>query len=211
MPLPILAVVVSGSLAILSAERGIAWLQVVSKPLTTALLLWVVGWPATRIADWAYVGIVLSVVGDIALLRTSKVAFLVGLGAFLLAHLAYIVAFFGVAVWSPRLVVVALVMAVVTARLLQAIRAKTAEIRGPTVAYGIVISAMVVAAWATVGGPLPGAWMAAAGAVLFYASDASLALNQFGPKKIPHAAFLTLGLYWIGQLGIALSARGGGL
>jgi uncharacterized membrane protein YhhN len=204
---PLIAVAVVGALAVLSAERRIAWLQIVSKPLTTALLLWVVGWPATRVADWVCVGIALSVVGDIALLGPGQGAFLIGLAAFLLAHIAYAVAFVGVAVWSPRVAVVAVLMAAVTASMLYAIRAGTVGLRGPTVAYGIGISAMVVAAFATLGGPLPGAWMAAAGAVLFYASDASLALNKFR-RPIPHSAFLTLGLYWIGQIGIALAARG---
>ena len=41
---------------------------------------------------------------------------------------------------------------------------------------------------------------------LFYASDSSLALNRFR-RPIPHAPFLTLGLYWLGQIGIALAAR----
>ncbi len=208
MSLPVVAVVVMGALAVLAAERRIGWLQVVAKPLTTALLFWVVGWPSTRVAGWVHVGIALSVLGDAALLGRGKAAFLAGLGAFLLAHVAYAVSFVGVAVWSPRVVVAAVVMLAVTGRMLRAIRGGTAGMRGPTVAYGLGISAMVVAAFATLGGPLPGAWMAAAGALFFYASDASLALDKFR-RPIPHAPFLTLGLYWIGQLGIALAARGG--
>ena len=47
----------------------------------------------------------------------------------------------------------------------------------------------------------------AGGAVLFYVSDASLALNKFR-RPFPHAAWLTLGVYWLGQIGIALAARG---
>jgi uncharacterized membrane protein YhhN len=206
--LSVVAVIVVGALAVLSAERQIGWLHVPTKPLTTALLFLVVGWPTTRVAVWVDVGIALSVVGDIALLGRGKGAFLVGLAAFLLAHLAYGAAFAGVAVWSPRVAVVAVIMIVVTARVLSAIRAGTVGLRGPTIAYGVAISAMVIAAFATVGGPLPGAWLAAAGAVFFYASDASLALNKFR-RPIQHAAFLTLGLYWIGQIGIALAARGG--
>ena len=65
-----------------------------------------------------------------------------------------------------------------------------------------------IAASATLGGPLAAAPLAAGGATFFYASDASLALNRFR-RPIPHAAFFTLGLYWIGQIGIALAARGG--
>jgi uncharacterized membrane protein YhhN len=204
----VLAVLVMAALAVLSAERRIAWLHVLSKPLTTALLFLIVGWPATRLAWWIDAGIALSVVGDIALLSASEGAFLVGLGAFLLAHLAYVVAFARVAVWSPHVAVVAVATITVTALVLRAIAPGTARLRAPTIAYGVVISAMVIAASATLGGPLVGAPLAAAGATFFYASDASLALNRFR-RPIPHAAFFTLGLYWIGQIGIALAARGG--
>jgi uncharacterized membrane protein YhhN len=208
MSMSVLAVLVVGALAVLSAERELKWLHIPTKPLTTALLAFIVGWPRTRLAVWVDVGIALSVVGDIALLGAGKGSFLAGLGAFLLAHLAYGAAFAGVAVWSPGVAVVALVMIVTTTLVLRAIREGTVGLRGPTIAYGVVISAMVIAAWATLGGPLTTAPLAAGGAVLFYASDASLALNRFR-RPIPHAAFLTLGLYWIGQIGIALAARGG--
>lgn len=207
MSISVVAVLVVGALAVFSAERRIAWLHVPTKPLATALLLWVVGWPATRLAVWVDVGIALSVIGDIALLGPGQGAFLAGLAAFLLAHLAYGAAFARVAVWSPHVAIVAVATLAATAFVLRATREGTAGMRGPTVAYGVVISAMVIAAFATLGGPLPTAPLAAGGAILFYASDASLALNKFR-RPIPHAAFLTLGLYWLGQLGIALAARG---
>ena len=108
----------------------------------------------------------------------------------------------------PHVAIVAVATITVTALVLRAIAPGTARLRAPTIAYGIVISAMVIAASATLGGPLAGAPLAAAGATFFYASDTSLALNRFR-RPIPHAAFFTLGLYWIGQLGIALAARGG--
>ena len=56
----------------------------------------------TTFAGWIAVGIVLSAVGDVALLWDSNRAFIVGLAAFLLAHVAYVIAFLGVAVWSPH-------------------------------------------------------------------------------------------------------------
>jgi hypothetical protein len=64
-----------------------------------------------------------------------------------------------------------------------------------------------VSASATLRGRLAGAPLAAIGAVLFYISDTSLALNRFH-RPIPHVAYLALGVYWLGQLGIALAARG---
>jgi uncharacterized membrane protein YhhN len=205
---PVIAVLVVAVLAVFSAERRIVWLHVPSKPLATALLFLIVGWPVTRLAWWIDIGIALSIVGDVALLGSGKGAFLAGLGAFLLAHLAYVVAFAGVAVWSPHVAIVAVATITATVLVLRAIREGTTGLRAPTIAYGIVISAMVIAASATLGGPLAAAPLAAGGATFFYASDASLALNRFR-RPIPHAAFFTLGLYWIGQIGIALAARGG--
>jgi uncharacterized membrane protein YhhN len=202
----IIAVLVSGALAIVGAERNIKPLLAVFKPLTTLLLLTVVGWPTTAFARWVAIGIVLSVVGDTALLWSSNRAFIVGLAAFLLAHISYVVAFAGVAVWSPHVAVVAVVMAIVTTLLLRAIWPGAAGLHVPVVLYGTVITTMVVTASATLGGPLALAPAAALGAPIFYVSDSSLALNKFR-RPIPHAALLTLGVYWLGQLGIAIAAR----
>jgi len=150
---------------------------------------------------------VLSVAGDVALIWSGPRAFLVGLAAFLLAHLAYVIAFVGVADWSPHVAVVAVVALTVTALVLRAIWNGAVGMHAPTVAYGLVISAMVIAASATVGdGSFTPGPLAFGGAVLFYASDASLALNRFR-RPIPHIAFWTLGVYWLGQIGIALSAH----
>ncbi|HEY5089021.1 MAG TPA: lysoplasmalogenase [Polyangia bacterium] len=207
MLLPVVAIVVLGALAILSAERRIAWLHVTAKPLATILLLAVVGWPQTRLSWWVDAGIALSVAGDVALIWSGQRAFLIGLAAFLLAHLAYAMAFAGVGIWSPHVALVGVVTLAVTALVLRAIWPGAAGMHAPTVAYGAVISAMVIAASATVGGGsfAPGP-LAFGGAVLFYASDASLALNRFR-RPIPHIAFWTLGVYWLGQIGIALAAH----
>jgi len=204
--LAVIAVVVVGALAILSAERQLRALHAVTKPLATALLFLIVGWPHARLGGWVAAGIALSIVGDVALLSPSDGAFIVGLAAFLLAHLAYVVGFAGVTGWAPWLPVVVVVVGAVTVGMLRAIWPKTAGMHAPVVAYGLAITAMVTAAFGSLAGGLPLGWLAAVGALLFYASDASLALNRFR-RPIPHAAFLTLGLYWLGQIGIALAAR----
>jgi len=193
----IVAYAVSGVLAIVCAERGWKRPEVVLKPLTTLLLLGLVS-----------LGIVLSVVGDVALLGEGNRAFLIGLAAFLLAHVAYVIAFIGVAAFSPVVALVALVVVASTTIMLRTIWKGAAGLHGPTIAYGAVISAMVVSASATVGGPLRWGGAAAVGAVLFYASDASLALNRFR-RPFPHHAIATMGIYWLGQIGIALAARYG--
>jgi uncharacterized membrane protein YhhN len=202
---PVPALWITSTLAILGAEKRIRWLEIVFKPLTTLLFFVVIGRPESTFARWVTAGIALSVVGDVALLWDTNATFMVGLAAFLLAHLAYVSGFLGIAVWSPHVAVVAVVIAVATFLLLRAIWKGAAGMHGPTIAYGVVISVMVVSASATVGGPFIMAPYAAVGAVLFYISDASLALNKFR-RPIPHVALLAMGVYWLGQLGIAIAA-----
>jgi uncharacterized membrane protein YhhN len=204
------AFVVSGTLAIGGEELGRPALRTIFKPITTALLLAVIGWPETTLARAVAIGVLFSLAGDIMLISRAQAAFLLGLAAFLLAHLAYIIGFVcsGAAVWSAAVVVApALVTAAATLLLLRALWTGAAGMRGPVVAYGVVITAMVTSAFATLAGPSALAWLAAVGSVLFYASDALLALNRFR-RPIAHAPLLTVGLYWAGQLGIALFARG---
>jgi uncharacterized membrane protein YhhN len=201
----------SAAAAVYGVESRRPLLPVLTKPLTTMLLLFVVGRPTTTF-DWlVVVGIVLSLVGDVILLRDTTRAFLMGLVVFLGAHLSYIAAFAGVAHWSGRVAFHALVMALVTGLLMRKLWAKAAGLRGPLVVYGAAISTMVVTALATRGGDLPdlAARLAGAGALLFYVSDSSLALNRFH-RPIKFASIYTLGIYWLGQLGIALAARLGG-
>jgi uncharacterized membrane protein YhhN len=196
---------VTSTLAIMGAERRVRWLEFVFKPVTTLLLFAVIGVPTNNFARLVTAGVALSVAGDVALLWHTDKAFMVGLGAFLLAHVAYVIAFLGVAVWSPHVAVVAVVVSASSIILLRATWEGAAGMHVPTIAYGVVITTMVVAASATIGGRLPLAPFAAVGAVLFYVSDASLAINKFR-RPVPHIPLLAFGVYWIGQLGIAIAA-----
>src|SRR5512134_3750695 len=100
-PMPITPVAaltfVSASLAILGAPWAFdaAWLHIAFKPLTTLLIIGH-AWARARwqplAGRWVLSGLVLSLVGDVALLWPQQ-GFLPGLVAFLLAHVAYIVAF----------------------------------------------------------------------------------------------------------------------
>ena len=203
--LPIIALWVTSTLAILGAEKRVRWLEMVFKPVTTLLFFAVIGRPESSFARWVTAGIALSVVGDVALLWNSDRAFIAGLVAFLLAHVAYVIAFLGVARWSPHVAAVAAVMVVSSTLIMRAIWKGAAAMHAATIAYATVITTMVVSAAATVGGPYLMAPYAAVGAVLFYISDASLALNRFR-RPIPHIAFWAMGVYWLGQLGIAIAA-----
>jgi len=204
----------SAAVAVASSLSGRRFALVLAKPLTTAMLLVVAGPIGSRLSWLIHAGIVFSLAGDTILLFPTKSAFLVGLGIFLLAHLAYIVGFVGVAggalFAAPALVAAALVLTA-SAFLLRRLWPGVASIRVPLVAYAIALSAMVTTAVAaaTAGGPQALSPAAAVGAALFFVGDASLALDHFH-KRIRYAPLLTLGVYWLGQLGIALGARWAG-
>ncbi|MES1172031.1 MAG: lysoplasmalogenase, partial [Bacteroidota bacterium] len=194
-------------------------LTAIFKTLTTVLLFVLVGKPETRFQVIVEIGFLLSLVGDVALLfspdrpdaahvRSGKIAFGIGLVGFLFAHVSYIIAFTGVGSWSSRTPIVALVFAALTGILFALVWKGSGDkgVRPAVIVYGVAITTMVVTASMTLGGQLVWAMPAAIGAVLFYVSDSSLSLNAFR-REIPHAQFLTMGVYWLGQLGIALAAR----
>ena len=200
---PVLAAV-----AVIAADTGHRAIVAVAKPATTIALWFVLGRPASLPGWLVAVGIGFALVGDVALLFTAPVAFMVGLGAFLVTHVLYIVAFTHVGVLTPLVVVVAVVMAGVTTLVVRAVWAGAAGLRAPLCAYAAALATMMVSTWSSLGGPLGGAAaFAAAGGTLFFIADASLALDKFR-RPIPHAPVLTMGVYWLGQLGIVLAMRG---
>ena len=85
---------------------------------------------------------------------------------------------------------------------------KAGEMRGPIVAYAAAITTMVVSAFACAAAitPRPAAIGVAAGAVLFYLSDASLAWNVSVARSVT-ACSLILGDLLAGEIGIAVAAR----
>lgn len=204
----IVAYMILGTLAVYGADNKRRLLVNVTKPLTTALLFPIIGWPDTRFRVIVWIAAALSLGGDVALLSDSNKAFIVGLGLFLLAYATYAVAFIGVGHASVWLVAFIAVAALSTTQLWRKLWPGAAGMRAPVVFYGLVISTMMVSAWATNGGALGAtdARLASAGATLLYLSDSSLALDRFA-RPIPHAAILTMGVYWLGQLAIALAAR----
>jgi len=196
------AVVASAALAIAAGDGliGSRWLFVF-KPLTTLL---VIGFAWGRGADdpsrqrWIRIGLLLSLAGDVALLWPVQ-GFLPGLVAFLLAHLAYIVAFTrGVRFAVRRLpfAAYAVVAGGVLAMLWPSI---PAPLRGPVAAYVLCLASMAAQA-ACVGR------VAALGGALFMASDALLAFDRFA-EPLPLSSLLVLATYWAAQCCIAASLR----
>jgi uncharacterized membrane protein YhhN len=198
--------------ALETGKRRVFWL---AKPAVTASLIWVVGRPLA--GDMAPmqavpVGLLCAAAGDLALVSERPIALPIGIAWFLIAHFQYTVAFVTAAgpdFSVPVAIAAAVPFAVATILLVRKIwPGVSAKLRAPVVLYGAVITVMVVSAQVLLAGPWPAlvSLTAAAGALLFYVSDAMLALGQFH-RRLPHGQAVGLAFYWTGQLGIALAAR----
>lgn len=145
----------------------------------------------------------LSLLGDVALLSDSEPRFVAGLGSFLLAHVAFVVAF--VHLGMPRadlglvrLALVAGLTLVVGTRVVPSARREGGVALGAAVtAYMGVIGVMVVAAWAT------GHALVALGATVFMVSDAVLAMDRFVRER-RFGALAVMVTYHLGQVLLVL-------
>lgn len=204
----------SGAVAIAAALLGHWPLLALAKPLTTILIIgcaWQRGGPARRRAA-ILAGLLLSLAGDVALLW-PKEGFLIGLVAFLLAHLAYLVAFTASTRLAARPLAFAAYAAVAGLILWRLWPGVPAALQLPVVVYVAALASMAAqaACWALAEPGDVAARSAALGGALFVASDASLALNKFSmPFEL--APLVILLSYWSAQALIALSlpARDGG-
>ncbi len=141
-------------------------------------------------------GLALSVVGDALLLSARRPAFLAGVVAFLLAHLAYALAFAGAARPSP---LAGLAVVAITSVALRWLWPHLGDMRVPVIAYCAVISAML---WLALGVPRP---EIRAGAALFYASDLLVARDRFVAPGFANR-LVGLPLYYAAQVLLALAA-----
>jgi uncharacterized membrane protein YhhN len=147
-------------------------------------------------------GLALGAAGDFALSRPGTTAFLAGMAAFAMGHLAYAAQFWtwgtpGIAGWHwAALGALALLVASTEVWLAP----HTAALRWPVRAYGGVIGAM--AATALLLAPAAGMGLTALGVGLFVASDVLLAVQIFVVKAFDARrilAWLLWPAYWLGQ------------
>jgi uncharacterized membrane protein YhhN len=199
-----------------AVARGWKKVEYLAKPLTLVALFLVfalVGRFSSLPLIFFGVGILLSLAGDILLMisfdRFSDNWFLIGLAAFLLAHVSYIVGFNlplpNVSpVWSLGM---ALVLALSAGRLLKRIvtglHSKGIQrLAGPVVLYGTVITVTLLSAlltffrteWSTTSSLL-----VVVGAFLFYLSDIILAWNKF-VSPIKNGRVANMASYHLGQI-----------
>lgn len=157
----------------------------------------------SRYGRLVFAGLVLSWFGDAFLLGTTDKMFLLGLATFLLAHVAYVIAFAARGIntkWGlATLVPIALLS--VGAMIWLAPFVAT-EMLIPVRVYSLVISLMVITAFGAKGNGGP--TLIPIGALLFYFSDLSVAAGQFLRPTFPQYVW-GLPFYYTSQIMLALS------
>lgn len=191
-------------------------LECIFKPATMAAViiaawLWLPYTDDLWLARFFILGFLFSLAGDIFLLLPNTRYFLLGLAAFLCGHIAYIIGLNPTlpppeALWL--LAPIGFAGAWLVGSIVRALHAAHQDaLRAPVTVYGIVISVMLLSAWATLFRP---EWdraqraCVAAGATLFFISDAMLAWNRF-VKPFGAAKLGVMMTYHLGQLALALT------
>lgn len=183
-----------------------ALLCLLVKPLPVlALLGWLHDAPPSDYRRWISLGLIFSLVGDVLLAWPGDL-FVFGLGAFLLAHLAYLKAYLSD---CRRVALLPLILALSVGAVLLGILISSGlgPLTVPVIVYGTAISAMLWRALARLGSGIPqrSALLAAGGAVAFVFSDSVIGINRF-VSPFNAAPYIIILSYWLGQWGIAASA-----
>ncbi len=190
------------------------WLEKITKPLLMIVMIIYFVSSLTTVSSglkkWIIAALAFSWLGDVLLMfqQGRPVFFLLGLSAFLIAHLFYIFFFHRVRVneqvksrwWLPAVVVV------YYAVLIAVLYPKLGDMKVPVPVYGIVISFMLLLAlhMLFIKNSKAGQLMMA-GAVLFILSDSVLAINKFY-QPFEAAGLAVMLTYGIAQLLITRGA-----
>lgn len=206
---PRVAVLAAGLFLVVTAVHLVAQLtgpeglrvatQVVAMPLLALALLASTRAPRAHLVRWTAVGLGLSWLGDSAPKVAGEHSFLVMVGFFLLAQVAYVVAFWprrtaslahrGTRGWPFPLAAYLVVLGVFLAWCVPGAGALTV----PVVLYGALLVAMAVLAT----GVHP---LAALGGALFVLSDGLIALDAFtGWYELPWHGLAVMSTYLVAQ------------
>ncbi len=179
--------------------RNVRFLQMAAKTVASAafLVAAMVGFQGGTVQSWAGVALVCCFVGDVLLLGTGW-RFVAGLGAFLVAHLAFAVAFASLEIHVITAAAAGAVLALVAWAVVRWLGHRTGKLAAAVAAYMFAIAAMVALALATWNPTL------AAGAILFAASDLAVARHRFVAPGVSNKLW-GLPLYYAAQAMFVLS------
>jgi uncharacterized membrane protein YhhN len=195
---PLVAFLAVSVVNVLAVAAGLDVIATITKPFIVGLLL-VWAWLATdrRPPRLLMAGLAFALLGDLLLEVPGTIAFLAGMGAFLVMQLCYIAGFLGLGAHSRlRPPVVAawaalwLVLNVVLGPLL-------GDLRWPITVYSLALVAMAACAVAT------GSRLVGVGGVLFLVSDLLIGLRA-AEVAIPASGVLVMATYAAAQALIVL-------
>lgn len=190
------------------------WLEKITKPLLMIVMIIYfissVNAISSALKKWIIAALVFSWLGDVLLMfqQEQPIFFLLGLSAFLIAHIFYIIFFHQVRIneqVKSRWWLVAIVV-VYYAVLVAVLYPKLGDMKVPVPVYGIVISFMLLLAlhMLYIKNSKAGQLMMA-GAVLFILSDSVLAINKFY-QPFEAAGLVIMLTYGMAQLLITIGA-----
>jgi uncharacterized membrane protein YhhN len=182
------------------------------KPLATLLILSIalVNWfsQKSNYALWICVGLAFSLVGDVLLMWPERY-FVVGLGAFLFAHVAYLAAFTRGVKFPSSWTVLGFYLAIGAVMYFALSAQLPAELKLPVALYAFALATMGAQAMGRyLRLQTPAALYAAVGGIFFMVSDGLLAVDRFR-AAIPYGAVVVLVPYYVAQVLIAMSTQRG--
>ena len=137
--------------------------------------------------------------GDVALEWDRDKLFVLGLALFLIGHLFYVASFLLAPAWADRPVWLIPLVLLIAGLIARRLWPNLGRLRGPVVAYIIVIVAMACSAVLR----QDGSWLVIIGALTFMASDTLIALDKFD-RPIPQAHYYIMISYYLAQLLIVI-------
>jgi uncharacterized membrane protein YhhN len=213
MSLLIIAVLVIAAVDWAAVAKGWKKIEYFAKPATMVILFITLvvagGFGAIALTCFG-LGVLFSLAGDIFIMLSDR-WFIAGLGAFLLAHVSYIIGLnspIGEAspLWA---IIIGIILALATARVLRPILTGVREkgkgkLVAPVMAYGTIITIMLLSAILTIyrtEWKTSASGMVSLGAILFYFSDIILAWYMF-VRPIKNGRLMNMIAYHLGQIAL---------
>jgi uncharacterized membrane protein YhhN len=207
--------IILSSLFLIIAVAALLWAElksyqpgiVLAKPVASSLFVvtaLIAGALASTYGQLILLGLVLSWLGDVFLIPKRPVFFVVGLGSFLCAHVAFSCAFLLLPLGMPGVAGATFTVSVFAVLVLRWLWPHLpGKLRSAVVAYIGAISLMVALAGGTMAAAGPQLFI---GAVLFAVSDLFVARERFVQSAVANRLW-GLPLYYAAQLVFALSIQ----
>jgi uncharacterized membrane protein YhhN len=194
---------------LICAAAGWESARVLTKPLP-ALVLAFGAWRAPRVPRFLAAGLVAAAIGDELLLHSGELTFMLGMCAFAAMHVCYIAAFARLgrgAGFVKRLPWLLLPFAALVVGTNVILGPQAGTFALPVAVYSALLGAMAVCAVDAAGRVnARAAWLIAGGALVFMASDTTLAFAKFSrgfPLTGTAAELAIVGTYFVAQIAIA--------